>query len=94
MEHLDETSDNEESEGDREENIIRAKWCLVGCNTLAEVVQRLKAEAEHYARLIEDGWELNGSVDDDYGFISRPNSQKEELPKQNGSVEAAAAAAA
>ena len=67
-----EYEEEEEDAWDPELNsIIRAKWCIDGCSSLASVAERLREVADGYERMAADGWELTGRVDDDYGFVRR-----------------------
>ena len=66
-----EESDSEPDFDPERESVIRAKWQLDGCKTLAEVVRRLHDVATHYEHMRREGWELTGPVDDDYGYIER-----------------------
>jgi hypothetical protein len=64
-------SDTVSVEEDEDVEIIRAKWILDGCATIADIIERLKAEIEHYTKLKEEGWELTQPVEDDYGYIKK-----------------------
>jgi hypothetical protein len=48
---------------------VRAKWILDGASTIDEVIAKLEAEIEHYKRMKADRWELEGKIDDDWGFL-------------------------
>ena len=63
--------DGEDEEHFMQDTIIRAKWTLDGCATLGQVSHALMDQAAHYERLVAEGWELTGPVDDDYGFIRK-----------------------
>lgn len=61
---------------DSDTEILRAKWMFDGAKTLDEVITCLEKQIEYIKALQEDGWELTGPVDDDYGFMK----QKQEDP--------------
>jgi hypothetical protein len=64
------------SDYDDETNMtLRAKWMLDGCRTLIEVVQRLQEEMEYIIQLRQDGWELTGAIEDDWGFLKKTKSE-------------------
>ena len=63
--------DEGEDEGGDNTILVRSKWVLDGCTTLAEVVDRLRSEIVYYQQLMEEGWELMGEIDDDYGWLKR-----------------------
>ena len=71
----DDTSDGgsgdgtDDGGGDDGNSIIRGKWCLDGCRTLQEVIDKLRRDAAAYEELRDAGWELTQQVDDDYGFM-------------------------
>lgn len=71
----DETDEaGEEDEDDEDEDgeytrTVRAKWTYDGACTLDEVIERLLSEADYYRQLRDEGWELTGAVEDDYGFL-------------------------
>ena len=50
---------------------IRGKWMLDGCETLDEVIETLGALQASFKKLKAEGYELNGPIEDDYGFISK-----------------------
>lgn len=50
---------------------VRAKWILDGASTIDEVIAKLEAEIEHYKRMKAERWELEGTIDDDWGFLVR-----------------------
>lgn len=50
---------------------IRAKGIMDGAGTLLEAALKLRTVADQLVELYEDGWELTGPVEDDYGYISR-----------------------
>lgn len=51
--------------------VLRGKWCIDGCGSLQEVIDKLRRDAAGYEALRDDGWELTGPVEDDYGFMRR-----------------------
>jgi hypothetical protein len=72
LEELEQDPDETESDLDDENHMtIRAKWILDGCKNLDEIIQRLEDEISYYKELKERGWQLTGTVDDDYGFMRR-----------------------
>jgi len=52
---------------------IRAKWTMDGSRTLLEAAAKLRNEAEWLEDLAGAGFELNGSIQDDYGFVGHPD---------------------
>lgn len=68
----EEADDYEEDDWDDENRtILRSKWNLDGCSNLDEVVERTHELIEYYKKLKTDGWELEGPIDDDWGFLVR-----------------------
>ena len=63
-----ETESEQESEN---YDIIRAKWSFDGCTTLQEVIEKCEILKNHYTKLIEEGWQLESAIEDDYGHIRR-----------------------
>ena len=57
-----------ESEHEHDE-IIRAKWQMDGASSLEEAVVKLENFIKYLKGLKDNGWELRGTIDDDYGFI-------------------------
>lgn len=53
-----------------EEVVVRAKWSMEGAKTLGEAAQMLRQRALDLEGLENDGWQLKGPVEDDYGFIT------------------------
>ena len=54
--------------------VIRGKWSMDGCRTLADVAQRLRDGAARYEEMLQQGWELIGVIEDDYGYIRQTHS--------------------
>lgn len=53
--------------------ILRSKWQLDGCDSIDACVVRLREFIKELEDLKDEGWELAGPVDDDYGhLIKRP----------------------
>lgn len=52
-----------------EEQIIRAKWAMDGATTLEEAAGKLEAHAARLRGMAEEGWRLEGAVEDDYGTV-------------------------
>lgn len=52
--------------------IIRAKGILDGASTLAEAAQKARSFADELQQMHDQGYVLDESVEDDYGFISKP----------------------
>lgn len=50
---------------------IRAKWAMDGATTLSEAAGKLRELAHQLELLEQEGWQLTGPVEDDYGFIRR-----------------------
>lgn len=71
---LEEEEEEEEGWDSGRDSIIRAKWCIDGCCTLAAVAERLRKVADGYEKMAAEGWELTGPVDDDYGYVRRAPS--------------------
>jgi hypothetical protein len=55
------------------EILIRAKWTFDGAKTLREAAQRLRDYAADLEGLAAIGFELRDEIDDDYGFVGRPD---------------------
>lgn len=53
------------------DGVVRAKWTMDGARTLSEAAARLERQAADLRQMEEDGWQLTGPVEDDYGFIRR-----------------------
>ncbi len=69
------TTDEDEEPDDPSRNmIIRAKWTMDSAKTLDECIERLHAYIQYLGELKEQGWELIGAVDDDYGFLRKHES--------------------
>ena len=52
---------------------IRAKWTFDGATTLREAAAHLRSYAEDLEGLAALGFELRDEIEDDYGFIGRPD---------------------
>ena len=63
------TDTDSDTESDSNCEILRGKWMLDGCCSLAEVGARLQEEIRHVEELQRDGWELREEIADDYGFM-------------------------
>ena len=63
------SSAGDSCEVDDANSIIRGKWCLDGCRSLAEVADRLRRAAAEYEQMRDAGWELTHPIEDDYGFV-------------------------
>ena len=61
--------EQDETEGPE---IIRAKWIMDDATTLHEAAGMLRAEADRLERLHAEGWRLERPVEDDYGFLHKP----------------------
>ncbi len=53
------------------EIVIRAKWTIDGCETLARAAQALRGFAAELDALAGAGFELTSKIEDDYGFVER-----------------------
>ena len=53
------------------DDIIRAKWCMDGAETLGEAASMLRSFAEYLELLESQGWQLKAPVEDDYGFVAQ-----------------------
>ena len=51
---------------------IRAKWTMDGSKTLPEAAAKLRALADELDRYHQEGWTLEGPVEDDYGTLIPP----------------------
>ncbi len=67
----EDTVSQEEEYDDENEMVLRAKWSIDNATTLDEVVEHLQSFIEYVKQLKADGWELTGTIDDDYGFLKR-----------------------
>ena len=63
--------EQDETEGPE---IIRAKWIMDDATTLHEAAGMLRAEADRLEQLHAEGWRLERPVEDDYGFLHKPES--------------------
>lgn len=61
----DDEFNDEELEGSF---VIRGKYILDGAETLEEAADMARAYAEFLDELIHKGFELRGTIDNDYGF--------------------------
>ncbi len=61
----------EDEEEDEEEEIIRGKWMLDDCESIAEIVLSLRKHAAYMRGLKQEGWELTDPVQSDWGFLRR-----------------------
>ena len=64
-----------ELQDDENTAMLRAKWSLDGCRTLQEVSDKLRRLAQFYEEKQKDGWELEGPIYDDYGYMRRAIQQ-------------------
>lgn len=48
---------------------VRAKWILDGASSIDEIIGKLENEIKYYQHLKTEGWEVDGKVDDDWGFL-------------------------
>ena len=60
-------SPEEAVEGDS----IRAKWSWDGATTLEEAALLAEEAAVRLRALAAAGWQLDGAVEDDYGFLAK-----------------------
>ena len=65
---------DDEPEDDREP--LRGKWVMDGAATLAEAAAKLRERANELDKLASEGWTLDGSVNDDWGFLVPPEGYK------------------
>ena len=61
--------DEDEEIDDDNHDTIRAKWSYDGCRTLQEVIEKLELLKNYFKDLIDNGWELESPVEDDWGHI-------------------------
>ena len=59
----------EEGNGDE---IIRAKWIMDGATNLPQAAQLVREFADHLDILAAQGYQLREEINDDYGFIYKP----------------------
>lgn len=57
------------------ETIIRCKWLGEGATTLAEIAERLRAEADHLQEMHDAGLTLAGPMEDDYAFVGTDDAE-------------------
>ncbi|PRW45085.1 hypothetical protein C2E21_6404 [Chlorella sorokiniana] len=74
---LEEASEDEDEWDPNREDILRAKWILDGCSSLAQCRERLGEQIVWLQQLEDEGWELQGTVEEDYGTLWR------ELPDES-----------
>lgn len=73
---FDEWFNEEQSEhewNERKRDIIRAKWSFDGATTLTEAATMLRNYADFLDKLYKEGWQLEGLIVDDYGYILHPD---------------------
>jgi hypothetical protein len=60
-------------DGDDDDNTIgiRFKWLADNAKSIDDIVVCLQREMEWYKKLKEEGWELCGPVQDDYGWLRK-----------------------
>lgn len=63
--------DDDVFDDESNQDTIRAKWSMDGASTLDEAAAKLEGYAASLRAMAADGWELTGTIDDDYGFIAR-----------------------
>jgi hypothetical protein len=71
---IDDSEDapNEEESWDEEKQmVLKSKWALDGCKSLDDVIERSYELIEYYKELKKEGWELEGPIEDDWGFLKR-----------------------
>jgi hypothetical protein len=66
--------DSDDDLDDENEEIIRAKWVMDGASNLKQAASQLRLFADELESLESEGWELTGPVQDDYGFIRKPEA--------------------
>ena len=60
---------------------IRAKWSMDGAKTLSQAAKKLRKQADALERMEVQGWQLTGTIDNDWGFCER------ELPARRSNNE-------
>jgi len=58
-----------------EDLIIRAKWIMDGARTLDEAITKVEEFADYLRELKQQGWQLIAPIEDDYGFLRRPDQE-------------------
>lgn len=69
LENIDDNDDNDATDEDIE--VIRGRWTLDGCTSLAEAIDSAKCFLEHLEALQDEGYELIDPVEDDCGYLKR-----------------------
>jgi hypothetical protein len=57
-----------------DEQIIRAQWIMDGAETLDQAAKMLHEFAESLERMESEGWQLDGPIEDDRGYLYRDAS--------------------
>lgn len=60
-----------DSDDDFDSTVLRGKWMFDGANNLDEVIEKLNRFIQNIQQLKIDGWELIGTIDDDYGIMRK-----------------------
>lgn len=63
--------DDDEFFDPENEYLWRCKWVADGATTIAEMAEKLRAEADWLDAMERSGWVLVSPVEDDYGQLER-----------------------
>ena len=63
--------DDIEEDSDEDIEIVRGKWIIDGCSNLAETIASAQEFVNYLLDLREQGYELTGPVEDDYGILEK-----------------------
>jgi len=78
----DEECETDEDEEMPYDTIIRAKWLWDGCTSLDQVIIRQYEMIEDLKRMKEEGYELQGPIQNDCGYLKRRVSESSQAQSQ------------
>lgn len=73
--NFDEGAEDWDDEDMNMSETIRAKWTMDGATTLEEAAVQLEQFAALLRKGHEDGFVLEGPINDDYGFVTHPEGK-------------------
>ena len=78
----DDEVENEEDEVERAQvrfecmETYRAKWLLDNCESITDMIDRLRQEADQLVTKRNEGWKLEDVILDDYGYLVPPDLEE------------------
>lgn len=67
--------DEDEEDDEEGDETIRAKWSIDRARSLTEAAEMSREFAKHLDGLQAEGWRLRGPIEDDWGFIYKPDDK-------------------